>query len=516
MEFPSGKNRIGYALINADSRFFVSPHSNITIAFECATNELVDLAVKKGKQAVQELNGRPFVDRLRFVDRLAELVQLHRKELLRLFCLESNLPIARAENELNRSLLQFKHFRDFALQGYHLQATIDEGDERRVPARPDLRKMNVPLGVVAVFGASNFPFAYSTLGGDVASALCSGCAVVVKAHPMHPATSALSAEILSKALEETQMPDGLFSHLLDDGIEIGSLLVSHPKTDAVGFTGSIAGGKALIQLSNQRERPIPVFAEMGSVNPVVITLNALQSRGEEIAQLLAQSIALNAGQFCTSPGVVFVPNDSLSQLFEEHLTNELKKVSAQPMLHQRIRDGYERQLSEARKNTTAVLNTEIDGLAITPSIHRVSASVFMSHRNLQQEVFGSSVLLVSVETDDELLKVIDQLDGQLTGSLFFETRDRIQEIMAVLQQKVGRIVVNGVPTGVEVVLSQQHGGPFPSSSQPQSTAVGASALLRWVRPVAFQNCPDEWLPLPLKNDNSLGILRFVNGKLISQ
>lgn len=514
---PSEKNQIGYSLIAAGNRFFVGTNpvtqEDFPTQFVQATPEEVDLAIELADQAFQELGLFSFERWLKFISSICDEIEASRTDLLYWFQAETGLPADRAEKELNRSILQFKQYARAIETGYAQEIKLDS---KALPgttaSNQDLRKMNVPLGPVVVFGASNFPFAYSTLGGDVASAFAAGCPVIVKAHAMHPHTSSLSAMCIQKAAKTSSMPEGVFSHLNGIDYQIGEQLVTHPKVKAVGFTGSIQGGTTLVKLAQSRPEPIAVYAEMGSVNPIICLPDALEKRGTEIAALIAQSISLNAGQFCTSPGLIFVVNNSFSNEFIQELTRQLQQVGAQVMIHSGLKSNYLKNRAFFEQKTEVLYSGQAEGNAVLPCLVRTTGSAFMADSHFQEEVFGSFACIVECNSEEELKQAFGTLRGQLTATLHTESAVKFAEYQHLLISKAGRIILNGVPTGVEVALAQQHGGPFPSSASTQ-TAVGADAVKRFMRPVAFQNVPSGWLPTEIQDVNKTKKLRFVNEEL---
>jgi NADP-dependent aldehyde dehydrogenase len=384
--------------------------------------------------------------------------------------------------------------------------------------KPDLRKMLVPLGPVVVFGASNFPLAYSTAGGDTAAAFASGCPVIVKSHPMHAGTGELVSSAIIKAAQKTGMPNGVFSNLNSSGIEVGSQLVKHSGVKAVGFTGSIRGGRALYDLAAQREEPIPVFAEMGSVNPVVMLPKALKNRGEDLAKTYASSITLGTGQFCTNPGLLLgIKNENLSN-FIQNVSDEIVKIEPSVMLHPNIIGAYEKNKQKAisQPDLRVVVDYDLDVKSnyARQTITTVEGKTFLENPTLHQEVFGPYSIVVQCENAKQLETIISKLEGQLTGTLIADDDEASQypEVISALQNRVGRIIYNGVPTGVEVCASMTHGGPYPSSTDSRFTAVGIHSIKRWVRPFSYQDWPNALLPNELKNENPLGISRLVNNK----
>ncbi|MES2558064.1 MAG: aldehyde dehydrogenase (NADP(+)) [Bacteroidota bacterium] len=508
----SGKNCIGYAdsALGAQTFRAVNPVSNTSfgLSFVQAIDAEVDLAVSKANEAFQLWSNEPIQKRVAFLKAIAVAVRSHSSELTQWCCEETGLPLSRAKTELERSCFQFESYAEAIASGFALSIRIDPSSG---PGKPDLRKMNVPLGPVVVFGASNFPFAYSTLGGDVASALAAGCPVIVKAHPMHPHTSELSARIILSIAQEMGLPDGVFSHLHAIDYKVGEQLVLHPQVKAVGFTGSIQGGTTLVRLANSRIVPIPVYAEMGSSNPIVFTTDALAKRGESIAKEVAASIALSAGQFCTSPGLLFIVNSNAAKQFLSSLSTLLEKTEPQVMLHPGIFKQYERQASQQLEGSEIRVNGLRSNNEIQPSLVQISGRQLLREPGRAEEVFGSFGTAVVCETETELIACLSALSGQLTAALYLEPHENGAPLISALQRFAGRIIMNGVPTGVAVSAAMQHGGPSPSSSVPSSTAVGADAIQRFMRPVCFQNVTDELLPDSLKIANPEGLLRFVNG-----
>lgn len=494
MKYPSGKNRIGYSLKAAGSRFFVgidpTTNSEIPNTFTQATDSEVNDACFRASVAFDVYSNLIVEKRLAFIAQIVEEIKLEKEALIHFMALETGLPKARAITELNRSVFQFQQYAEGLKDQSVLEIKHDAPDPSKSGMRNfDFLKKNIPIGTVVVFGASNFPFAYSTLGGDVASALVAGCPVIVKAHPMHVNTSALSADCILRAAQKTGMPEGVFSHLNAQDYTVGETLVSNSLVQAVGFTGSIAGGKALLKLANNREIPIPVYAEMGSVNPVIVCADTLKTDAESIADKLAESISASAGQFCTSPGIIFLEGES--EAFINRLLGKLNLVEPQCMLGKSIKENYVRRKKEIDARFPLELDGKVENNYIKPSAVLVSYTEFLNNQVLHDEVFGAFVCIVVCPHLEEIKKALYILDGQLTGSVFTHSRESFHSLSSVLTQKVGRLIVNGVPTGVEVSVAQQHGGPFPSSSSSQ-TAVGQDAIKRFLRPITFQNVPADW------------------------
>ncbi len=423
----------------------------------------------------------------------------------------------RLAGEVARTSGQLRLFAQVVEEGSWVDARIDTADPQRTPPKPDLRSMLRPLGPVAVFGASNFPLAFSVAGGDTASALAAGNPVIVKAHPAHPATSELVGHIVSDAVRQAAFPAGTFSLLFDSGFAIGAALVQHPEIRAVGFTGSFRGGRALMDLAAKRSVPIPVYAEMGSTNPVFILPRALDQRGPVLAEGLHGSYTLGAGQFCTKPGLVFVPDTAASsenaQAFAPKLRSLAETSPAAALLTSGIASQYTRQAA-AREHLKPVRGASSDnGFSAQAALYEVSFEQFASDHTLQEELFGPSTLIVHSSSTEDLLVAAHKLDGHLTATILGTEEDlgANRELVQVLETKVGRLIFNGFPTGVEVAHAMVHGGPYPATSDGCSTSVGTQAILRFVRPVALQGMPQSALPAELQDANPNGILRLWNG-----
>ncbi|TAI48527.1 aldehyde dehydrogenase (NADP(+)) [Flagellimonas allohymeniacidonis] len=430
---------------------------------------------------------------------------------------ESGLPEGRIRGELGRTCNQLLQFADLLKEGDWVDAIIDEALPHREPLpRADIRKMSVALGPVAVFTASNFPLAFSTAGGDTASALAAGCPVLVKAHPSHLGTNHLVAGAIIQAAQKNNLPKGVFASL-NGGVETGQQLVGHPLIKAVGFTGSYTGGKALFDLANRRTTPIPVYAEMGSNNPIFILNRKLSENAETLASTIANSVNLGAGQFCTNPGILVLEKGKEADGFITALKIAFEKLSADTMLNEGIYKAYNRGKASCFdiSGVTPMFEhkSSNDDWKAGPSFASVPASKFMDNVDLQEEVFGPFTLIVVCEDKPEMLQVASHLRGQLTATIMGNAQDLANalELSEILAQKAGRVIFNGVPTGVEVCPAMHHGGPFPASSNALFTSVGMDAIKRFVRPVSFQDMPDDLLPEELKQDNPLKILRTVNG-----
>jgi NADP-dependent aldehyde dehydrogenase len=439
---------------------------------------------------------------------------------------ETNLPEARLRGERARTIFQLNSYADTCEQGIWLEARIDTAIPDKTPPKPDIRKMLVPLGPVVVFGASNFPFAYSTAGGDTACAFAAGCPVIVKAHPAHAETSELVANAILTAAEKSNMPKGIFAHVHGAGFEVGKALVIHAHTKAVGFTGSYTGGKQLFDWGNQRKEPIPVFAEMGSVNPVFLMPEKLSASANEIATMYAGSITLGVGQFCTNPGIIIGIESEALQTFIHDLGKAIQKIEPALMLHTGIVEAYKKNKGNAllQEDVHLVAESEdelwqssgtLPKLAAIPTIATASGQAFLNNPVLHQEVFGPYSIIIRCKDMPEMIEVAKNLEGQLTSTLMATENDIIEndELVEAVKNICGRFIINSVPTGVEVCLSMQHGGPFPATTDSRFSSVGADGIKRFARPIAFQNWNNSLLPDELKNENPLGIWRTVNNEL---
>lgn len=432
---------------------------------------------------------------------------------------ETHLPEARLKAEKARTIFQLNQYADACQSGTWLEARIDTAIPDKNPPKPDLRKMLIPLGPVVVFGASNFPLAYSTAGGDTACALAAGCPVIVKAHPAHTQTSHLTAHAIAKAVSQNNLPKGVFSHVYGQSIEVGEALVKHPQTKAVGFTGSYTGGKQLFDWANQRREPIPVFAEMGSTNPVFLLPEKLKSSAAEIATMYAASITLGVGQFCTKPGLLIGVDGEDLKIFVQHLSEAIRKCKPGAMLHTGIAMAYHEKKERAlkQKGVQSVVKSDLPAGPENgrPTIATTSGEEFLKNEFLKQEIFGPYSLLIKCKDREEMLTVARSLDGQLTSTLMATDNDIAthEELVEAVKNICGRFILNSVPTGVEVCLSMQHGGPFPATTDARFTSVGADGIKRFARPIAFQNWSNNLLPPELKNENPSGIWRTVNNEL---
>ncbi|HMJ33444.1 MAG TPA: aldehyde dehydrogenase (NADP(+)) [Baekduia sp.] len=452
--------------------------------------------------------------------RAAVRLRAREDELVALCESETGLPPARLHGELARTTGQLEAFAGVVEAGEHLDAILDSADPSAVPPRPDLRRSVVPIGPVAVFGASNFPLAFSTAGGDTASALAAGCPVVVKGHPAHPGTGALVAEELSAAVADAGVPVGTFAHLPSGGFAVGEALVDHPAIRAVAFTGSGRGGRALMDRAAARPEPIPVFAEMGSVNPVVVTEAALDARSAAIVAALTRAVADFGGQLCTKPGLVLVPASAAGDAFADALTEALAARAPEVLLSEAILGGLRGGLRALDDEPSVVRLTKPDGdghpgFRARPAVYRADAADLGRVVPLAEEHFGPAVILLTYTSLGEAAAALERAGGQLTATVHAEPADHaaLYALVEAATRVAGRIVFDGVPTGVAVRWATHHGGPYPASSDGAHTSVGMTALRRFLRPVVYQDAPPSLLPPALRDGNPLGIWRRVDGEM---
>jgi len=513
-----GKNVIaGEAISAADG--YLTARGDLA-KFEEATEAQVDLAFAAAENAFHEFRRTSAVRRAAFLERISEEIESLGDDLLTAANIETSLPIAeRLAGERARTVNQLKMFATLIREGSWVDARIDRGVPDRKPLpKPDIRRMLIPMGPVAVFGASNFPLAFSVAGGDTASALAAGCPVVFKAHPAHPATSELVAGAITRAAKENRIPPGVFSLLQSTRNAIAIAVVKHPRSRAAAFTGSLRAGRALFDAASSRPEPIPVYAEMGSINPVFLLPGALTERADSIAQGLKTSVMLGGGQFCTSPGLAVGIGSPQFTRFSESLQELLKAAQPPTMLHPGIVQSFESGVKRIRAiegvqtipSSSSADNRKLEAL---PLMFATDFGTFMKHPVLGEELFGPSTLVVRCESRDEMLATARSLEGHLTATIHGTAEDLAEysALIAILENKVGRLIFNGFPTGVEVCPSMQHGGPYPSTTDSRSTSVGTAAILRFARPVAYQNFPQAALPIELQDENPRGIWRLVDG-----
>lgn len=520
-----GKPIIATAVREGDGTTFkvISPLDGkmLSPAVSNASETLADEAVEEAATAFETFRATPAADRASFLECIAAHVMGLGDSLVQRAMLETGLPEGRIVGERARTCNQLKLFASLLREGSWVDARIETALPERSPLpRPDLRRMLVPIGPVVVFGSSNFPLAFSAAGGDSASALAAGCPIIVKAHRGHPGTAELVASAVVRAIEETGMPKGVFSLVHGPGAKIGMRLVRHPSVRAVGFTGSRSAGRGLFEAAAQREVPIPVFAEMSSLNPLFVLPAALQTRPESIAQGLCASVNMGVGQFCTKPGLVFAVGGSGWETFAKALERAFRAVAPATMLNQGIcasfQESYDRVAAAPETVALATSDQEPkEAKTEAPaSVYQTTASQFRQNPTLAEEVFGPFTLLVVADSLDELRQCALEMEGQLTATVHADEADfeALRELLPALQNLAGRLVFNGFPTGVEVCPSMHHGGPYPATTDSRFTSVGTAAILRWARPVAYQDYPSPLLPPELQPHNPLGILRLVNGE----
>lgn len=518
-----GKNIIGNGF-SAEGKIFFSATNPVTTQtmapqFCEATPNEIDSAVKKANEAFQIYRNISGKKRAEFLTCIAEEILALDKELIERCMSETALPEARLLNERQRTVNQLNMFAAYIKEGSWVDARIDFGDPEQKPLpKPDIRSMQKALGPVGIFGSSNFPFAFSVAGGDTASALAAGCTVVVKAHPAHPGTSELVGRAILQAIQKCNMPDGTFSMVQGQSHEVGLGIVRHPLIKAIGFTGSYRGGKALFDEAAARPEPIPVYAEMGSTNPVFILPGIVQEKRNEIARDLAASVTLGVGQFCTNPGLVFVEKSDTANELTAAFSKHIADAPAGTMLTEGIRANFQNGTNQLQTITgvDVLASGKSADSGFTASAHLFKSDVksFLNNPALQEEVFGPSTVLISANNKDEILQAAQKLHGHLTATIHGTPEDlrEYSDLIHILEQKVGRLIINGYPTGVEVCDAMVHGGPFPATSDSRTTSVGTMAITRFSRPVCYQNFPEELLPNELKSDNPEQLWRLINGK----
>lgn len=487
--------------------------------FTDSTMQEVDLTMQNAWNAFHVYRKFSLKQRAAFIKAIAVELENCGDALIHTAMSETNLPEARLRGERARTIFQLNSYAEACERGEWLEARIDTAIPDKAPPKPDIRKVLVPLGPVVVFGASNFPFAYSTAGGDTACAFAAGCPVIVKAHPAHAETSEIVSKAIMTAAGKCKMPKGIFAHVHGASFEVGKALVTHPHTKAVGFTGSYLGGKQLFDWGNQRKEPIPVFAEMGSINPVFLLPEKLKASANEIATMYAGSITLGVGQFCTNPGLIIGIESDALKTFVHDLGKAIQLIAPAPMLHTGIVTAYKKNkgnaLLQEEVHLVAESETTVKENEGLPTIATATGQAFLNNPVLHQEVFGPYSIIIRCKDMTEMIEVARHVEGQLTSTLMATEADIKQndELVEAVKNICGRFILNGVPTGVEVCLSMQHGGPFPACSDSRFTSVGADGIKRFARPLAFQNWGNGLLPDELKNENPLGIYRTVNNEL---
>jgi len=487
--------------------------------FKDATINEINEMMKQSWSAFHLYRKFSLKQRADFMRAIAVELEACGDELIQVAMKETNLPEARMRNERGRTIFQLNQYAAACENGEWLEARIDTAISDKTPPKPDIRKMLVPLGPVVVFGASNFPFAYSTAGGDTACAFAAGCPVIVKAHPAHAQTSQIVADAILKAADKCNMPKGIFAHVHGASFEVGKALVNNQYTKAVGFTGSYLGGKQLFDWANQRKEPIPVFSEMGSINPVFLLPEKMSTSASDIAKMYAGSITLGVGQFCTNPGLIIGIESEALKTFIHDLGKAIQQIAPGPMLHTGIVKAYkekkENALLQNDVHLVAESETTVKENEGLPTIATATGQAFLNNPVLHQEVFGPYSLVIRCRDMNEMIEVARHLEGQLTSTLMATESDikNHDELVEAVKNICGRFILNNVPTGVEVCLSMHHGGPFPSTTDSRFTSVGADGIKRFARPLCFQNWSNELLPDELKSENPLGIWRTVNNEL---
>lgn len=516
-----GKNIIGSQLSQKGSSTFTgsNPSSGISLEppFYEATEEEVSIAFEKSDEAFESFQEVARMRRADFIDKIADEIIALGDTLVTRAMEETGLPEGRIIGERGRTVNQLKLFANEVRDGSFLEIVIDTAQPERAPIpKPDIRMINLALGPVAIFGASNFPLAFSVAGGDTASSLAAGCPVVVKAHPAHPGTSELVGMAIKKAAKDTGMPEGVFSLLHGNGFETGQLMVKNPYAKAVAFTGSFAGGKALFDLAASREEPIPCFAEMGSINPVFLLPEQLEEKAENIAQQYVDSINMGVGQFCTNPGIVFGIKSKSLDLFIAAASKKISESGGGTMLHKGIKSNYEMTVEtiSVEENIIQLASGSGEGESIgKANLLKTDGSSFIHNPKLQTEMFGPASIIVECEDEEQLQLAARSLHGNLTATFQATPNDleNSKTLVRILERKVGRILVNGFPTGVEVCHAMVHGGPYPATTDSRFTSVGSSAIKRFLRPICYQNFPAQGLQLELQNENEVDVWRKIDG-----
>lgn len=519
----------GYSIIGGESEeasagtftgFDPAAGAPLEPTFHYATPQALERAAQLARQASVSYRNLPGKDKAHFLRQIAAGLEAIGAELVARAQRETALPEPRLKSELARTANQLRLFAQVVEEGSWVNARIDPAEPDRKPLpRADIRSMLRPIGPVAVFGSSNFPLAFSVAGGDTASALAAGNPVIVKAHSAHPGTSELVGRAIARTARELDLPDGVFALLFGAGTDLGTALVKHPAVKAVGFTGSLRGGKALMDMCAARPEPIPCFTEMSSVNPVFILPQALERQAAQIAQGLFGSFTLGVGQFCTKPGLVYLPAGEHGDALVAELVKLVQQAGSSPMLTEGIAKSYNdgvahrNQHDAVRTLAQASAPADLKSCHATPALFEISGHDLVANPELAGEVFGPSTLVIRYRSRAEMLDLARELEGQLTATLHGAEGDLLEyfDLVNILEGKAGRLIVNGYPTGVEVSHAMVHGGPYPATSDSRFTSVGTQAIYRWARPVCYQDFPDISLPEELRNDNPLGILRAVNG-----
>ncbi len=490
------------------------------IIFAEATETEIHAAVAGAVAAFNLTRTYPAATRALLLDTIAAEIEALGDELLQVCDHETGLGLPRLTGERGRTCNQLRAFATHIREGSFVQAIIDTALPDRQPApRPDIRRMVIPIGVVAVFTPNNFPLAFGVAGGDTASALAAGCPVIAKGHPSHPATSEMVAKAIHTALKKCHFPEGFFSLVQGASISVGQTLIQHSALAAVGFTGSLRGGRAIFDAAAARPKPIPVYAEMGSINPMVILPDAIATRGDALVRDIAGSVTQGSGQFCTNPGLMLLLDTPESRQLIQNVATTMQAQAPSLLLNAAVENGLVQRVQHTASKATVTLVTggEVvseNGFCYANTVLQTNAADFLADPDLQEEHFGPVTLFVLCESIAQMKMVLQSLQGQLTATVHASDaeHDLAGELLDILRDITGRLILNGVPTGVEVVHAMQHGGPYPATTMPNSTSVGMTAIQRWLRPVAYQNMPDALLPDALKNANPLAIWRIVNNE----
>ncbi|WP_428670879.1 aldehyde dehydrogenase (NADP(+)) [Roseibium sp.] len=496
---PHGKHLIAGQWVESDRKFSSEPAHGQAREFSAGTVEQVDAACRAAEEAFWSYGYLPSEDRARFLNAIADEIEARAEAITEIGTSETGLPEARLQGERGRTTGQLRLFASHILKGDYRDFRHDEALPDRQPLpRPDLKLVQRPFGPVAVFGASNFPLAFSTAGGDTASALAAGCPVVVKGHSAHPGTGEIIAEAVQAAIKSCGLHPGVFSLIQGGNRAVGQALVQHPAITAVGFTGSLGGGRALFDLCAQRPVPIPFYGELGSVNPMFLLPEAVKARGEAIAKGWAGSLTMGAGQFCTNPGIALVIDGPDADAFVNAAVEALGGIGSQTMLTDGIADAYRSGSRRVAASTgiRELIGTSCETREAAPYLFETSGEAWLANEELAEEVFGPLGIIVRVKDTDQMRRIALQLEGQLTCTLHMDDGDLglARQLTPILERKAGRLLANGFPTGVEVADAMVHGGPYPASTNFGATSVGTLAIRRFLRPVCYQNMPDALLP----------------------
>ncbi|RCX06642.1 aldehyde dehydrogenase (NADP(+)) [Marinomonas foliarum] len=498
----TGQHFIAGKWVKGDATFSSTPATGPSHEFAVGRVSDVDAAVEAAEAAFEEFGYSTREDRAAFLNAIADEIDVLGDQITEVGVQETGLPVARLQGERGRTTGQLRLFAERILSGEYLDRRFDEALPDRAPLpRPDMYMVQRPIGPVAVFGASNFPLAFSTAGGDTAAALAAGCPVVVKGHSAHPGTGELVAQAVDAAVKRCKMPAGVFSLIQGGNRQVGQALVQHPLIKAVGFTGSLAGGRALFDLCAARPEPIPFFGELGSVNPMFVMPEALKNRAEELGKGWAGSLTMGAGQFCTNPGIAVMLDNADSKAMIAAASAALSEISAQTMLTDGIADAYRSGVAAIEKTgiESVVRTTDTTDRTALPNLFTVTGQAWLDHPTLHQEVFGPLGLVVLAESVEQMVELARHLEGQLTCTIHLDEGDHsaCQKLLPVLERKAGRLLANGFPTGVEVNDTMVHGGPYPASTNFGATSVGTLSIRRFLRPVCYQNIPKALLPKDL-------------------